>query len=372
MVRNVGRIIPDNFLFPAIFLILCPEMNSFVEILSRWYALEGRDLPWRATRDPYLIWLSEVILQQTRVEQGTAYYMRFAERFPRVEFLAEASEDEVLKLWQGLGYYSRARNLHAAAQQIVGEWGGQFPRTLEEVRRLKGVGEYTAAAICSAAFDLPCAAVDGNVYRVLSRLYDVEEAIDSAAGKRTFRVLAEEMMRGARPSIHNQAMMDFGAMICTSRSPRCGECPLQDHCMARAAGTIEQRPVKNGRQKVRKRWFNYLDLISEGRSVLVRRGAGDIWQGLYEFPLVERDKPLSLEELANCEEFKEWVGMDWTLKGKTALKPHRLSHQLLHAEVWRLEVMRFTPKAEASALDVAEIGQRAVPRLLELYLNKKG
>lgn len=347
-------------------------MNDLSSILCRWYARFGRDLPWRGTRDPYLIWLSEVILQQTRVEQGRAYYLRFAERFPRVELLAAASEDEVLKLWQGLGYYSRARNLHAAARQIVDEWGGRFPSDYAQVRRLKGVGEYTAAAVCSAAFDMPCAAVDGNAYRVLSRLYDVEEPIDTAAGKRCFARLAEETMRGAAPSVYNQALMDLGATVCTPRSPRCGECPWQDGCLARAAGTVALRPVKVGKTKVRERLFDYLHLTSGGRTVMVRRGAGDIWQGLYEFPLVEHDAPLDFGALSSTEAFRRWVGADWTLRGSSVLKPHRLSHQLLRATVWRLEVPRFTECAQAHALDDGEVGLRAVPRLLEVYLNEKG
>ena len=205
------------------------------DILLDWYSREGRDLPWRRTRDPYRIWLSEVILQQTRVAQGTEYYLRFVGRFPDVRALAAASEDEVLKLWQGLGYYSRARNLHAAARQVVDDFGGRFPTTFAGVRSLRGVGDYTAAAVCSAAYSLPYAAVDGNVYRVLSRLFDIAEPIDTASGRRLFAELARSQLDERDPGRYNQAIMDFGALRCTPSPPRCGECPFGDRCLALAA-----------------------------------------------------------------------------------------------------------------------------------------
>ena len=246
-------------------------MNSVADILLDWYAREGRDLPWRRTRDPYRIWLSEVILQQTRVAQGTEYYLRFTERFPDVASLAAAPEDEVLKLWQGLGYYSRARNLHAAARQVVERFGGRFPVALEEVRSLRGVGDYTAAAICSAAYDAPCAVVDGNVYRVLARLFDLDAPIDSTAGKRAFAELAQSQLDTAHPGRYNQAIMDFGALRCTPSSPRCEACPLAGRCLALAAGTVAARPVKQGKTRVRDRWFNYLHVSSGDRTLLRRR-----------------------------------------------------------------------------------------------------
>ena len=228
------------------------------DILLDWYSREGRDLPWRRTRDPYRIWLSEVILQQTRVAQGTEYYLRFVGRFPDVRALAAASEDEVLKLWQGLGYYSRARNLHAAARQVVDDFGGRFPTTFAGVRSLRGVGDYTAAAVCSAAYSLPYAAVDGNVYRVLSRLFDIAEPIDTASGRRLFAELARSQLDERDPGRYNQAIMDFGALRCTPSPPRCGECPFGDRCLALAAGTVVSRPVKQGRTQVRARRFHYL------------------------------------------------------------------------------------------------------------------
>ena len=283
-------------------------MSSVADILLDWYAREGRDLPWRRTRDPYRIWLSEVILQQTRVAQGMEYYFRFTERFPDAASLAAAPEDEVLKLWQGLGYYSRARNLHAAARQVVERFGGRFPVALDEVRSLRGVGDYTAAAFCSAAYDAPCAVVDGNVYRVLARLFDLDAPIDSTAGKRAFAELAQSQLDTARPGRYNQAIMDFGALQCTPSSPRCETCPLSGRCLALAAGTIATRPVKQGKTKVRDRWFNYLHLSSGDHTLLRRREGRDIWQGLYEFPLIETDGPVELPELVRLPQFAELLG----------------------------------------------------------------
>lgn len=344
-------------------------MNRIAEILLDWYSREGRDLPWRRTRDPYRIWLSEVILQQTRVAQGTDYYLRFTERFPDVAALAAASEDEVLKLWQGLGYYSRARNLHAAARQIVDRFGGVFPTSFDQVRSLSGVGEYTAAAICSAACDMPCAVVDGNVYRVLARLFDLDTPIDTSAGKRDFARLAQSQLDTARPGLYNQAIMDFGALRCTPAAPRCEGCPLAGQCLALAAGTVARRPVKQGRTKVRERWFNYLHVSADDRTLLRRRAGRDIWQGLYEFPMIETEGPADFTELVRREEFARLLGdASWHLVRSVALPRHQLSHQTLHAVVHRIETPALTPYAAAIAVTTSALGDYAVPRLLERYL----
>ena len=346
-------------------------MNSVADILLDWYAREGRDLPWRRTRDPYRIWLSEVILQQTRVAQGTEYYLRFTERFPDVASLAAAPEDEVLKLWQGLGYYSRARNLHAAARQVVERFGGRFPVALEEVRSLRGVGDYTAAAICSAAYDAPCAVVDGNVYRVLARLFDLDAPIDSTAGKRAFAELAQSQLDTAHPGRYNQAIMDFGALRCTPSSPRCEACPLAGQCLALAAGTVAARPVKQGKTRVRDRWFNYLHVSSGDRTLLRRREGRDIWQGLYEFPLIETEGPAELPELVRLPQFRELLGdVPWHLVRSILLSKHQLSHQTLHAVVHRIETPSLTPAAVAMAVPTAALGDYAVPRLIDRYLIK--
>lgn len=347
-------------------------MEPVSDILLSWFAREGRDLPWRRTRDPYRIWLSEVILQQTRVAQGLEYYLRFTERFPDIAALAAAPEDEVLKLWQGLGYYSRARNLHAAARQVMSRFGGVFPATYGEVRALPGVGDYTAAAVCSIVYDAPCAVLDGNVYRVLARLFDIGIPIDTTAGKRTFAELAQLQLDTSRPGLYNQAIMDFGALQCTPAQPRCGDCPLAGRCLALAAGTVGVRPVKQGRAKVRDRWFNYLHVTCGGQTLLHRRGGGDIWQGLYEFPLIETDKAADFAELAATAAFRELLGNGrWHLRRSVTMPGHQLSHQLLHqllhAVFHRIEcdAMPAFPSVETAAL-----GGYALPRLIDRYLTK--
>lgn len=343
-------------------------MDRIADILFDWYARCGRDLPWRHTRDPYRIWLSEVILQQTRVAQGMAYYARFTERFPDMEALAAASEDEVLKLWQGLGYYSRARNLHAAAKQVVETYGGMFPESLDAVRSLRGVGDYTAAAVCSAAYGTPCAVVDGNVYRVLARLFDVELPIDSTAGRRAFADLAQSQLDTTRPGLYNQAIMDFGALQCTPAQPRCEECPLAGKCLALAAGTVGERPVKQGRTLVRDRWLNYLHITCGAETLLQRRAAGDIWQGLYEFPLIETPRPVDFGDLCLSEPFRGWLGnTPWHLVRSVAMPAHRLSHQRLHAVFHRIETPGLTPAALARAISTESPGDYAVPRLIDRY-----
>lgn len=275
-------------------------MNEITYKLGIWFDRNCRDLPWRQTRDAYRIWLSEIILQQTRVSQGWEYYMRFVDAFPNVESLAESHLDTVLKLWQGLGYYSRARNLHEAAKQVVeghraaGKKGDVvFPTSYAQLIKLKGVGRYTAAAIASFSADEEVAVVDGNVYRVLSRLFDLDTPIDTGKGQKEFQALADQLMHDevtlnhGKPSHHNQGMMEFGALHCTPTSPRCNECPLANHCLSLAHGTIDQRPVKQGKVKVRERHLHYTIYIYKNSLWVHQRGAGDIWQGLWEFYLEE-------------------------------------------------------------------------------------
>ena len=258
----------------------------FAETLLRWYGENGRDLPWRRTRDPYAIWLSEIILQQTRIAQGMAYWERFMARFPSVDDLAAASEDEVLRLWEGLGYYSRARNLHAAARQIVSLGG--FPTTLEGIRALKGVGDYTAAAIGSIAFDLPAAVVDGNVYRVLARYYGIATPVGTTQAKKEFTALAQALLPEDRAAAFNQAMMDFGAIQCTPAAPDCSVCPLAPHCDALRTGRIGLLPVKKAPIPVKTRLLDYIYIRCNGFTAIRRRGPGDIWQGLWEPLCYER------------------------------------------------------------------------------------
>ena len=256
------------------------EINGFAQTLLKWFEAYGRELPWRETHDPYAIWLSEIILQQTQVKQGWDYWQRFMRRWSTVDDLAAASEDEVLREWQGLGYYSRARNLHNAAQQIVAL--GHFPDTLEEIKQLKGVGDYTAAAIGSIAFGLPAAVVDGNVYRVLARYFGVETAINSTEGKKEFAALAQSLLPETSAGLYNQAIMDFGAIQCTPQSPKCVVCPLQESCEALRTGKVSTLPVKEKKLKIKERHLIYIYIRCQGETAIHRRGERDIWQGLWE------------------------------------------------------------------------------------------
>jgi A/G-specific adenine glycosylase len=259
--------------------------SDFALTLLRWFRENGRDLPWRQTHDPYAIWLSEIILQQTQVKQGWDYWERFMRHWPTVEDLAAATEDEVLREWQGLGYYSRARNLHFAAKQIVAL--GHFPDTLEEIKRLKGVGDYTAAAIGSIAFDLSAAVVDGNVYRVLARYFGIDTPINTTKGKKLFTTLAQELLPAGEASAYNQAIMDFGAIQCAPQSPHCLDCPLMESCVALREGRVDELPVKLKTLKVRERHLIYIYVRCNGETAIHRRGPGDIWQGLWEPWLVD-------------------------------------------------------------------------------------
>jgi len=255
-------------------------------ILQEWYAVNKRDLPWRHTKDPYLIWVSEIILQQTRVAQGLDYYNRFVGRFPNIRSLAEAEQVEVLKYWQGLGYYSRARNLHETAIDICRRWNGIFPERYDDILALKGIGEYTAAAIASLAWNLPYPVVDGNVYRVLGRLFTIETPIDTGKGKKEYRELATLLMPPEQAGLHNQAMMEFGALQCIPQTPDCETCPLSGSCFGYASGNPQQYPVKQNKTKIRNRYLHYFIILHGTDTFIRRRSEKDIWEGLYEFPLL--------------------------------------------------------------------------------------
>ena len=327
-------------------------MDGFSETILRWYALYGRDLPWRHTRDPYPVWLSEIILQQTRVVQGTAYWQRFLERFPRIEDLAAASEDEVLRLWQGLGYYSRARNLHAAARQVAAM--GAFPRTLEGLRSLKGVGDYTAAAIGSICFGLPEPVVDGNVYRVLARHFGIDTPVGTPEAWKTFKALAGRLLPPEDPAAFNQGMMDFGALQCTPQNPGCLTCPLQGTCNAFATGRVQLLPVKKPATPVQERHFSYIYLRFQGETAIRQRGPGDIWQGLWE--PVSQDPP----------------------PGRIASKPrlikagvkHQLTHRTLVVDFYLWEPAQRPALPEGCVwIKEAELDKYAKPRLFERLLE---
>lgn len=342
----------------------------FSEVVIRWYESNKRALPWREIRDPYLIWLSEIILQQTRVEQGLPYYYRFAEAFPDVIRLAAAPEDKVMKLWQGLGYYSRARNMHATAKKVAGEFGGRFPVSYSVLIGLKGIGEYTASAISSFAGNEPRAVVDGNVYRLLARYFGIDLPIDRPEGKRYFSRLAGELLDKTRPGLHNQAVMEFGALQCKPAAPLCPVCPLRADCRACREDTVKQLPVKSQRTKSRERYFNYLVIRDKDRVWLNRREAGDIWQSLYEFPLVETEGPLEERELLILKRFRDILnGNEFAVRSVSGLFRHVLSHQVIHARFWQLEAERNAPlPGPYFAVREGEMAEYAFPKLIVNYL----
>ena len=346
--------------------------DDTANLLIDWFSAHRRELPWRETTDPYRIWISEVILQQTRVAQGLDYYLRFIDRFPDVQTLAKASEDEVLRHWQGLGYYSRARNLHAAARQVAERFGGIFPDTYEGIRSLKGVGDYTAAAVASFAFGLPHAAVDGNVYRWLSRLYNIDTPIDSGEGKRMFAALAQSLLPEKHAAAFNQAAMEFGALLCTPQSPDCPACPFSCRCLALAAGTVETLPVKKAKSEVKPRWFNYLVIRCGGDILLGQRTEKDIWQNLYEFPLIETGRAVDFSALQTTAEFRRlFDGVDKTvLRDVTPMPRHVLSHRVIHAVFYAFSVSGFSPAMTGKyrIVNPEEIGNFPVSRLVERYL----
>lgn len=323
-------------------------MPPFTLTLLNWFRDNGRDLPWRQTHDPYAIWLSEVILQQTRIEQGRPYWQRFMQRWPTVADLSAATEDEVLREWQGLGYYSRARNLHAAARQVVQQ--GAFPTTLEGIRALKGVGDYTAAAIGSIAYGLPVAVVDGNVYRVLCRYYGVDTPINTTEGKKQVTALAQSLLPPQEASAFNQALMDFGALQCTPAAPRCLSCPLAEDCTAFRENRVAVLPVKQKTLKVKERRLTYIYIRCEGCTAIHRRPAGDIWQGLYE----------------------PWL-TDSVPSGAVLLRhnvKHVLTHRVLYADFWLWEVdSRPSLPDDYRWVREDQLDSYGVPRLVERLLE---
>lgn len=328
---------------------------EFANTIISWFQENGRALPWRETKDPYAIWLSEIILQQTRIAQGWEYWERFMAQYPKVEDLAAASEDDVLRLWQGLGYYSRARNLHAAAKQIVAL--GKFPDTLEDIKSLKGVGDYTAAAIGSFAFDIPAAVVDGNVYRVLSRYFGIDTPINSTQGKKEFAALAQSLIPASDAVAYNQGMMDFGAIQCTPQSPKCLLCPLAETCVALREGRVEELPVKLKTLKVQTRRLAYIYIRCNGEIAIHRRGEGDIWQGLWE--------PYNVSDLSALPTFDAPL----VLKAKDV--KHVLTHRILLADFYLLETKnRPLLPDDYIWIKESEISEYGIPRLIEILLEK--
>ncbi len=345
------------------------SLHPFAAAIEAWYADHRRDLPWRATTDPYRIWVSEIILQQTRVAQGYDYFVRFMERFPTVEALAAAPEDDVLHAWQGLGYYSRARNLHAAAATIVAQGG--FPRDYAGVRALRGVGDYTAAAICSMAYGLPHAVVDGNVYRVLARYLGLDTPIDTTAGRHQFAHAADQLLDRRSPGLYNQALMDFGALWCTPRSPRCPDCPLAGGCDALASGRVDRLPVKAKRPNVAERHLIYICVCVGNDILLHRRGAGDIWAGLYEPLLLEFDHRAAESEVMAAPPVAALSPSCGVWRSVARGVRHVLTHRVLLADFYSLRLSSLDAVPEGFIrIPEARRGDFAVPRLVSLLYER--
>lgn len=347
-------------------------MDLFNSKLYNWFNKNKRELPWRKNRNPYLIWISEIILQQTRVAQGTEYYNRFVQAFPTITDLAAASEDEVLKLWQGLGYYSRARNLHFTAKYIVKNHDGVFPDDYKTILSLKGVGEYTAAAIASIAFEKPVAAVDGNVTRVLSRYFGVEIPIDTTKGKNEIAILAKQLLPMKNFGDHNQAVMEFGALQCVPKSPVCANCPLADSCFAFQNKIVDTLPVKSKKTPQRIRYFYFYYIDSGTKTVLEKRTGNDIWKNLYQFPIMETSQPLSDEDLLTSE-IGFLQGTPYNIKSVSGIKKHVLSHQVIYARLIHVEIDKFKNTGrEFIPANKKDIYKFAVSRLMEDFIVEFG
>ena len=341
---------------------------EFSDKLIDWYQGNKRDLPWRHTNDPYKVWLSEVILQQTRVAQGLSYYLKFERVFPTVFDLAAAPEELILKNWQGLGYYSRARNMHSTAKQIVDDFDGKFPSSYDELILLKGVGDYTASAIASFCFGKKHAVVDGNVFRVLSRVFGIDTPIDSTIGKKNFKMIAEELICSDRPAIFNQAIMEFGALQCTPKSPDCTSCPLNNTCVAYSLNQVNDLPKKSKKVKKRNRYFEYLVILTSDNTIIQQRKEKDIWAKLFEFPLIEYSEAPDPElVLADIGQF---LKMDFSVVQKSMPIKHLLSHQNLFVRFWQLELEDPPCNDGFIKVEMHELEQFAFPKVVDNYLKE--
>jgi A/G-specific adenine glycosylase len=353
---------------------ISPELLQFFrEHLYQWTEANPRPMPWKGESDPYLIWLSEIILQQTRVNQGWPYFEKFKKAYPTVHDLANAPEDEVMKLWQGLGYYSRARNLHFTAKYISTELDGRFPETIEGLQQLKGVGAYTAAAIGSFAFNLPAAVVDGNVFRIFSRFLGISTATDTTEGKKLFTRVADTFLDREQSARYNQAIMDFGAMQCLPGQPDCQNCPLSGKCMAFKKGMVTSLPVKEKKLKKKTRFFNFL-ILSDGERVLIEKRTGkDIWKNLYQFPLWEADKleeTISEEIILNIIGQQE-EGMEVSLKLRSMPFKQALTHQTIIAQFWEFDLKSVSDVEllPLKFIETKKLGNFAFPKVIDRYLN---
>ncbi len=339
-------------------------MSDFQQNIIKWYTSNFRDFPWRETKNPYFIWLSEIILQQTRALQGLPYYQKFTQQFPSVIDLANAHQDEILKTWQGLGYYSRARNLHATAKQITADFAGEFPNSFDELIKLKGIGPYTAAAISSFAFNEKRAVLDGNVFRVLSRFYMDDTPIDTSAGRKTFQLYADELISEKQPDLFNQAIMELGATVCTPKTPNCQECPVHEMCLASLKSVPLNYPVKSKKTKVQNRYMVYFIFKKEGKYIIQQRTKKDIWQGLFEFPVLDAFSPISAIEI---EKYLTQRNVFQKVEISEPIK-HILSHQKLAVQFIHIDQ---TPVLYENEIMISHFESHALPRVIDKYLASK-
>lgn len=345
--------------------------KSFASLLLRWHENENtRSMPWKGEKNPYYIWLSEIILQQTRVEQGLPYFLRFKEKYPTVKHLANAKEDEVMRLWQGLGYYSRARNLHETAKNIQQNFKGKFPETFDELKKLKGVGDYTAAAISSFAFGEKKAVVDGNVIRVLARVFGIETGFDTTEGKKQFAALAQQLIDEKNPAAYNQAIMDFGGVVCSPKNPKCGECPFNKICVAKDKDLIAVLPYHEKRTKITERYFNYLIIKSKKEIFIQKRTGNDIWKNLYELPLIETPKPLK-------KNIKEAIGKFLGTKNFSMVSGAKeisqmLSHRKIHFRFIEIELKNSDSFKlnNSKKVKLEALARLAFPKTIHLVLHE--
>jgi A/G-specific adenine glycosylase len=344
------------------------QMN-FSDELTQWYLKNKRELPWRNTADAYVIWLSEIILQQTRVEQGLPYFYRFIEKYPHVKSFAAADEGDILNLWQGLGYYSRGRNMLKTARQVVEQYDGKFPEDYQQLIRLKGIGDYTAAAISSFAANEARAVVDGNVFRVLSRYFGIEELIDTTKGKKLFQEIANDLLNREHPGLHNQAMMEFGAMLCKPKNPDCDRCPVRAGCYAFINEAVMVLPKKLKKAKIKERFFTYL-LVTEGNTILMnKRDEKDIWANMYDLPLIETSSYLSPAQVVALPQVSETFGEGIKIIESFPVKKHVLTHQHLHTQFVKINNKPIKLKEKWFYTTVKDAEKLAFPKIISIFIN---
>jgi len=342
---------------------------NFTDDIVKWYLKNKRELPWRNTKDAYVIWLSEIILQQTRVEQGLPYFHRFVHTYPDVKAFASAEEGDILNLWQGLGYYSRGRNMLKTARQVVEQYNGKFPESYTELIGLKGIGEYTAAAISSFSANEAKAVVDGNVYRVIARYFGIGEPVNSTLGKKIFQQTADDLLNRESPGLHNQAMMEFGAMLCKPKNPACDICPIRPGCYAYANNEIATLPVKLKKVKIRERFFNYL-LIMDGDKILMnKRGEKDIWANMYDLPLIETPEYLPAEQIITLPQFYDIYPENSSIINTYPIKKHVLTHQHIYAQFIHVNGFPKKLKPEWLFISINNLENLAMPKIIFTFIN---